>query len=118
MNCHRTIFQFHCNLILFTVVKKYYSAVSLINLKITIICFLISNTSCVLKCVGGCLCGFCNVKVCVCVGFVMCGFCYVWVCICGFCKVNVCIFECFVICGCEMCGFCNVCVCVCVGFLI
>jgi hypothetical protein len=29
--------------------------------------------------VGVCMCGFCNVWVCVCVGFVMCGFCNVWV---------------------------------------
>jgi len=35
-----------------------------------------------------CVCGFCNVWVCVCVGFVMCGcvgvcvFCNVWVCVC------------------------------------
>jgi len=26
-----------------------------------------------------CVCGFCNVWVCVCVGFVMCGCVYVWV---------------------------------------
>jgi len=26
-----------------------------------------------------CMCGFCNVWVCVCVGFVMCGCVYVWV---------------------------------------
>jgi hypothetical protein len=31
------------------------------------------------SCVGVCLCGFCNVWVCVCVGFVMCGCVYVWV---------------------------------------
>jgi hypothetical protein len=29
--------------------------------------------------VGVCMCGFCNVWVCVCVGFVMCGCVYVWV---------------------------------------
>jgi len=29
--------------------------------------------------VGVCMCGFCNVFVCVCVGFVMCGCVYVWV---------------------------------------
>jgi len=29
--------------------------------------------------VGVCMCGFCNVWVCVCVGFVMCGYVYVWV---------------------------------------
>jgi len=32
-----------------------------------------------LLCVGVCMCGFCNVWVCVCVGFVMCGCVYVWV---------------------------------------
>ena len=32
-----------------------------------------------------CMCGFCNVWVCVCVGFVMCG------CMCGFCNVCVCV---------------------------
>jgi len=33
-------------------------------------------------CVGVCMCGFCNVYVCVCVGVCRCGFCdvYVWVC--------------------------------------
>ena len=30
-------------------------------------------------CVYVCMCGFCNVWVCVCVGFVMCGCVYVWV---------------------------------------
>ena len=29
---------------------------------------------------GVCMCGFCDVWVCVCVGFVMCGCVYVWVC--------------------------------------
>jgi len=29
--------------------------------------------------VGVCMCGFCNVWMCVCVGFVMCGRVYVWV---------------------------------------
>jgi len=29
--------------------------------------------------VGVCMCGFCNVWVCVCVGFVICGCVYVWV---------------------------------------
>ena len=33
----------------------------------------------VLYCVGVCMCGFCNVWVCVCVGFVMCGCVYAWV---------------------------------------
>ena len=60
-----------------------------------------------------CMCGFCNVWVCVCVGFVM-GVC-VCVCVCGFC--NVCVYVCTCgfcnVCVC-MCGFCNVCVCVCV----
>ena len=39
----------------------------------------------VLYCVGVCMCGFCNVWVCVCVGF-----CNVWMCVC----VG------FVMCGC------------------
>jgi len=46
--------------------------------------------------VGVCICGFCNVWVCVCVGLVMCG----CVCVCvGFvmCKVYVCVG--FVMCG-------------------
>ena len=30
-------------------------------------------------CVGFVICGFCNVRVCVCVGFVMCGGVYMWV---------------------------------------
>ena len=45
---------------------------------------------------GVCICGFCNVWVCVCVGLVMCG----CVCVCvGFvmCKVYVCVG--FVMCG-------------------
>ena len=48
----------------------------------------------------GCVCGFCDVWVCVYVGFVMRGCVYVWVlkcvgmCMCGFCNVWVC-----------MCGF-------------
>jgi len=50
---------------------------------------------------GVCMCGFCNVWVCVCVGFVICG-----VFMCGFC--NVCLWG-------E--GICNVWVCVCVGFV-
>jgi len=29
--------------------------------------------------VGVCMCGFCNVWVCVCVDFVMCGCVYVWI---------------------------------------
>jgi len=29
--------------------------------------------------VGVCMCGFCNVWLCVCVGFVMCGCVHVWV---------------------------------------
>jgi len=32
-----------------------------------------------LYCVGVCMCGFCNVWLCVYVGFVMCGCVYVWV---------------------------------------
>ena len=48
-----------------------------------------------------CMCGFCEVWVCVCVGFVKCG------------CVYVCVLECM---GVGMCGFCNVWVCVCVGF--
>jgi hypothetical protein len=43
-----------------------------------------------------CVCGFCNVWVCVCVGFVMCG----CVCVCGFFNVWVCVRV----------GFYNVCV--------
>ena len=39
-----------------------------------------------------CMCGFCNVWLCVCVGFVMFGFVFVWDC-------NVCMCE-FVMCGC------------------
>jgi hypothetical protein len=39
-----------------------------------------------------CMCGFCNVWVCVCVGFVMCGFCNV--CVCG------CVCGCVCMCGC------------------
>ena len=31
------------------------------------------------KCVGVCMCGFCNVWVCVCGDYVMCGCVYVWV---------------------------------------
>ena len=42
-----------------------------------------------------CMCGFCNVWVCVCVGFVMCG----CVCMCGFCNVWVCVYVGFVTCG-------------------
>jgi len=34
-----------------------------------------------------CVCGFCNVWVCVCVGFVMCGCVYV-----GFCNVWLCVY--------------------------
>ena len=49
-----------------------------------------------------CMCGFCNVWVCVCMGFVMCA------CVCGFCKVRVCLCVDFVMC---------VCVCVCVDFV-
>jgi len=33
----------------------------------------------VFQCVGVCICGFCNVLVCVSVGLVMCGCVYVWV---------------------------------------
>jgi hypothetical protein len=49
----------------------------------------------ILKCVGVCMCGFCNVWLCVCMGFVMCEYVYVW------------ILKCV---GVWMCGFCNVCV--------
>ena len=68
----------------------------------------------VLLCVGVCMCGFCNVRVCVCVGFVMCGCVYVWillcvgVCACGFCNVRVCVCVGFVMCGC----FGNMCTCI------
>jgi len=57
-----------------------------------------------------CMCGFCNVWVCVCMGFVICdifvgfvmfGHSYVW------------FLQCVCVCVC-MCGFCNVRVCVCV----
>ena len=63
-----------------------------------------------------CVCGFCNVWVCVCVGFEMCG------CgMCGFCNVWMYVCVVYVMCGCVylwdllcvrmcMCGFCNVCV--------
>jgi len=57
-----------------------------------------------------CVCGFCNVCVCVCicgfcmfvcVGFIMCGCVYVWVLyVCGFCNVCVCVCVVFVMCGC------------------
>ena len=43
---------------------------------------------------GVCLCGFCDVWVCVCMDFVMC------VCVCGFCDVWVCVCVGFVMCGC------------------
>jgi len=46
--------------------------------------------------VGVCVCGFCNVWLCVCVGFVMCGCVYV----CGFCNVWLCVFVGFVMRGC------------------
>ena len=49
---------------------------------------------------GVCVCGFCDVWVCVCVGFVMCGCVYVRVCMCGFCDVWVCVCVGFVMCGC------------------
>ena len=45
---------------------------------------------------GVCMCGFCNVWVCLCVGFVMC----VCVCVCGICNVWVCVCVGFVMCGC------------------
>ena len=45
---------------------------------------------------GVCVCGFCNVWLCVCVGFVMCG----CVCVCGFCNVWVCVCMGFVMCVC------------------
>ena len=57
-----------------------------------------------------CMCGFCNVWVCVracgglqCVGVGMCGFCNVWVCVraCGGCNVWVCVCVGFVMCGCA-----------------
>ena len=54
-----------------------------------------------------CICGFCNVWLCVCVGFVMCG-CEFGV----FSNVCVCVCVCvgFVMCACVfLCGFCNVC---------
>jgi len=47
-----------------------------------------------------CICGFCNVWVCVCVGFVICG----CVCVCGWVG--------FVMCGC-VCGWVVLCVVVC-----
>ena len=49
-----------------------------------------------------CMCGFCNVWVCVCVGFVMCRCCdnSVGVCMCGFCNMWVCVCVGFVMCGC------------------
>ena len=50
----------------------------------------------VLKCVGVCMCGFCNVWVLKCVGVCMYGFCNVWVLKC----VGVCIYVGFVMCGC------------------
>jgi len=48
-----------------------------------------------------CVCGFCNVWLCVCVGFVMCG----CVCMCGFCNVSVF----FVICVLVFTVFCIAC---------
>ena len=56
-----------------------------------------------------CVCGFCNVWVCVCVGFVKCG------CVWARARAHVCVvLKCVGVC---MCGFCNVCVCVCLcGF--
>jgi hypothetical protein len=50
--------------------------------------------------VGVCVCGFCDVWVCVGTGFVMCGSVYVWILLCV-----------------RMCGFYNVWVCVCMGFV-
>jgi len=53
-----------------------------------------------------CICGFCNLWVCVYVGFVMCECVYVWVlncvvvCISGFCNVWLCVCVGFVMCGC------------------
>ena len=47
-----------------------------------------------------CVCGFCNVCVCVSMGFVMCGCVYVCVCNYGFCNVRVCVCVGFVMCGC------------------
>ena len=44
---------------------------------------------------GVCMCGFCNVWVCVYVGFVRCG-----VCMCRFCNVCACVCVSFVLCGC------------------
>jgi len=44
--------------------------------------------------VGVCMCGVCNVWVCVCVGFLMC------VCMCWICNVWVCVCVGFVTCGC------------------
>ena len=48
----------------------------------------------VLKCVGVCMCGICNLWVCVCVGFVMCA----CVRICGFCNVCFCVYVCVLYC--------------------
>ena len=50
-----------------------------------------------------CMCGFCNVWVCVYGGVCMYGFCNVWLCV---CVGSLCVVVC-------MCG----CVCVCVGFV-
>ena len=47
---------------------------------------------------GVCMCGVCNVWVCVCVEFVMCGF--VCVCVCVKFVKSGCVCVCFVICGC------------------
>jgi hypothetical protein len=56
----------------------------------------------VLSCVGVCMCGFCNIWVCVCMGFVMCGcvcvcvggVCNVWV-FCDICTLIYCVFILF-----------------------
>ena len=51
----------------------------------------------VLQFVGECMCGLCNVWLCVCVDCVMCGCVYVWVlqfvgvCMCGLCNVWLCV---------------------------
>jgi len=67
-------------------------------------------------CVEVCMCGFCNVWMCVSVGGSVWVLYCVGVCMCGFCKVVVCVCVGLEMCVC-MCGFCNVWVCLCVGFV-